>query len=77
MNASAYVSKKSRTRSLKPLAKSFYLPETPVSRPFLTFDNAWLPFPQATMTAFNGIVNLANDLLPPIIVKGIKKFRKN
>ncbi|MBI1224865.1 MAG: 2OG-Fe(II) oxygenase [Bacteroidetes bacterium] len=29
------------------------------------------------MTAFNNMVNLANDLLPPIVVKGIKKFRKN
>lgn len=27
------------------------------------------------MTAFNNLVNLANDLLPPIVVKGIKKFR--
>lgn len=27
------------------------------------------------MTAFNNFVNLANDLLPPIVVKGIKKFR--
>ena len=31
----------------------------------------------AKMTAFNSMVNLANDLLPPIIVKTIKKFRKN
>lgn len=31
----------------------------------------------AKMTAFNSAVNIANDLLPPIIVKGIKKFRKN
>jgi Rps23 Pro-64 3,4-dihydroxylase Tpa1-like proline 4-hydroxylase len=30
----------------------------------------------AGMTIFNNMVNLANDLLPPIIVKGIKKFRK-
>lgn len=29
------------------------------------------------MTVFNNAVNLANDLLPPIVVKGIKKFRKN
>ena len=29
------------------------------------------------MTAFNSMVNLANDLLPPIVVKGIKRFRKN
>jgi hypothetical protein len=29
------------------------------------------------MTVFNNMVNLANDLLPPILVKGIKKFRKN
>ncbi|MDF1864609.1 MAG: 2OG-Fe(II) oxygenase [Saprospiraceae bacterium] len=27
------------------------------------------------MTAFNNFVNLANDFLPPIVVKGIKKFR--
>ncbi|RMG84682.1 MAG: 2OG-Fe(II) oxygenase [Bacteroidetes bacterium] len=27
------------------------------------------------MTLFNSMVNLANDLLPPIVVKGIKKFR--
>ena len=31
----------------------------------------------ARMTAFNSAVNLANDLLPPILVKTIKKFRKN
>lgn len=31
----------------------------------------------AKMTAFNTAVNVANDLLPPILVKGIKKFRKN
>lgn len=31
----------------------------------------------ARMTVFNNAVNLANDLLPPIVVKGIKKFRKN
>ncbi len=31
----------------------------------------------AKMTAFNNMVNLANDLLPPLVVKGIKKFRKN
>ncbi|MCB0521218.1 MAG: hypothetical protein H6577_18150 [Lewinellaceae bacterium] len=29
------------------------------------------------MTVFNNMVNLANDLLPPAVVKGIKKFRKN
>ena len=29
------------------------------------------------MTVFNNLVNLANDLLPPIIVKTIKRFRKN
>ncbi|MCB9285156.1 MAG: 2OG-Fe(II) oxygenase [Lewinellaceae bacterium] len=29
------------------------------------------------MTAFNNLVNLANDLLPPILVKTIKRFRKN
>ena len=27
------------------------------------------------MKVFNSMVNLANDLLPPIIVKAIKKFR--
>ena len=27
------------------------------------------------MTVFNNLVNLANDFIPPIIVKGIKKFR--
>lgn len=31
----------------------------------------------AGMTVFNSMVNLANDLLPPIVVKGIKRFRKN
>jgi Rps23 Pro-64 3,4-dihydroxylase Tpa1-like proline 4-hydroxylase len=31
----------------------------------------------ARMTVFNSLVNLANDLLPPIVVKAIKKFRKN
>lgn len=31
----------------------------------------------ASMTIFNSMVNLANDLLPPIIVKAIKRFRKN
>ncbi|MEY3053107.1 MAG: hypothetical protein RLY31_2892 [Bacteroidota bacterium] len=31
----------------------------------------------ASMTVFNGMVNLANDLLPPIVVRNIKKFRKN
>lgn len=30
----------------------------------------------ARMTLFNNLVNLANDLLPPIVVKGIKRFRK-
>jgi hypothetical protein len=29
------------------------------------------------MTVFNNAVNLANDLLPPIVVRNIKKFRKN
>ncbi len=29
------------------------------------------------MAVFNTMVNLANDLLPPVIVKGIKKIRKN
>ena len=29
------------------------------------------------MALFNKMVNLANDLLPPILVKGIKRFRKN
>ena len=29
------------------------------------------------MTVFNNMVNLANDLLPPVVVRGIKKFRKN
>ncbi len=31
----------------------------------------------AKMTVFNSLVNLANDLLPPLVVRGIKKFRKN
>lgn len=31
----------------------------------------------AKMTLFNNMVNFANDLLPPVIVRGIKKFRKN
>lgn len=30
----------------------------------------------ARMTVFNNLVNLANDLLPPIVVKAIKRFRK-
>jgi Rps23 Pro-64 3,4-dihydroxylase Tpa1-like proline 4-hydroxylase len=30
----------------------------------------------ARMTAFNSMVNLANDLLPPIVVKAIKRFRR-
>lgn len=30
----------------------------------------------AQMKVFNGMVNLANDLLPPIVVKSIKRFRK-
>ncbi len=30
----------------------------------------------ARMTVFNNLVNLANDLLPPIVVKTIKRFRK-
>lgn len=29
------------------------------------------------MAVFNNVVNLANDLLPPVVVRGIKKFRKN
>lgn len=31
----------------------------------------------AKMTLFNNMVNLANDLLPPVVVRNIKKFRKN
>ncbi len=31
----------------------------------------------AKMTVFNNMVNFANDLLPPVVVRGIKKFRKN
>lgn len=28
------------------------------------------------MQLFNGLVNVANDLLPPVLVRGIKRFRK-
>jgi hypothetical protein len=71
-------------RSRKSLALYFYTngrPESEVSeanrKRITTTFAARKGQDSAKMTAFNSAVNLANDLLPPIIVKTMKKFRKN